>query len=445
MRKGILLLGIVLIISGSVVIQAEPEPAYENTIYVITLEGELTKALGESVIRGIHYAEEIDANAILILLDTPGGVMDITLEINKAISNSNLPIITYVCPSSAMAASAGTYILLNGHVAAMAPATTIGACKPYFMPTIPGVAVPEDAINKTVSFTIEQIKNIARSRGRNESIAEKFITEDLAINEEEAFKFGVIDVNPKDSVSIPRLLSSLNNRGVMVKERPTRIRTAGASLLYHEISLTEKVQNVLGNPAAASIFLMLGILLVIFGIGSPEYYAPELIGALLLILGIYGMGLFSANIVGVVLIVLGAILFLVELFTPSFGLFGIVGVISLALGAAMLPKEPWITSGWMRNFQFMVIGVAIGVGLFLLFALIKILQIRRKKPVIGKKEMIGLKGEAITNIKNEGQIKIRGEIWRAKSETEIKKGEIVEVIEREGLSLKVRPFRKKTK
>jgi membrane-bound serine protease (ClpP class) len=341
-----------------------------------------------------------------------------------------------------MAASAGTYILLNGHVAAMAPGTTIGACKPYYMTTIPGITVPEEAINKTVAFSIEQIKNIAKSRGRNETIAEKFITEDLAVDEEEAYELGVIDVDPQDSVSIPKLLATLDEREVLVKGEPVKIKTMGVSLEYHKVTFTEKVQNVLGNPAAASIFFMLGMLLLIFGIAQPEYYAPELIGALLLILGIYGMGLFSANIIGIVLVVLGAILFLVELFTPSFGVLGITGVIALALGVMMIPKEPWITAESMRAFQFISLGITIPVGGFLLFALIKVLQIRRKKPVVGGEEMTGLKGEAMTNIKPEGQVKVKGEIWRAKAETEIKKGEAIEVIGREGILLKVKPLRK---
>jgi membrane-bound serine protease (ClpP class) len=442
MMKATLLLGIVLIISGAILTLAQPQATSQNIVYVIPVEGEITKASGESVIRGIHHAEEIEANAILILLDTPGGIMDITLDINKAISNSNLPVITYVYPSSAMAASAGTYILLNGHTAAMAPGTTIGACKPYYMTTIPGVTVPEEAINKTVAFSIEQIKNIAKSRGRNETIAEKFITEDLAIDEEKAYEVGVIDVDPRDSISIPKLLATLDGREVLIKGEPIKLKTTGVSLQYHKVTLTEKVQNVLGNPAAASLFLMLGILLLIFGIATPEYYAPELIGAILLILGIYGIGLFSANVIGIVLIALGAILFLVEIFTPSFGVLGIAGIIALALGTAMLPKEPWITHEWMRNFQLMGLGISIGLGVFLLFALVRVLQIRRKKPVIGGEEMTGLKGEAITNIKPKGQVKVKGEIWRARSETEIKKGEAIEVIGREGILLKVKPLKK---
>jgi membrane-bound serine protease (ClpP class) len=429
----LIIAGLCLPIAGSAE-SLEPSQQNGKLVYIITIDGAISAGTESSVVRGIEEANKLGAELIVIQINTEGGAVDATVGINRAIDASAVPVVCYVAPAGSWAASAGTYILINGHIAAVAPGTLIGACEAYSLFPTSGTAE-----EKTKQFTLQYLKETARKRGRNVTTVERFFTENLAVGPEDAWKLGVIDIPPDRSQTLQDLFQAVNGETLMIGEERVKIDLEGARLFYHKYTPNEIFKDAVGDPFLAStIFLPLGILLIIFGISSPEYIAPELIGAFLLILGIYGMGLFEANIAGIVLISLGAILLILELATPSFGIFGIVGLASMIFGILFLPSEPWFSPHAYRNLLIGSFAVVAPIGAFLLFAMGKIMQVRKKKPTIGEKDMIGQKGFAMSDIKEKGQVKVRGEIWSAYSDQPIKKGDIIEVLDEKGLTLKVR-------
>jgi len=409
----------------------------ENVIYVIKIEGTITEGTALDVVEGLRKAEEMGAEAVLIELNTPGGLVASTLKITEAILNSDVPVITYVAPKGAIAASAGSFILISGTIAAMAPGTTTGAA----MPVEIGVEGRKPADNKTINFFAEHMESIAASQGRNATQAKRFVTENDALREKLALERGIIDLVAGDETD---LLTKVDGMTVKVGTENRTLATKNASLYEKKKTVRSSVLETLSNPQIAVILLLVGIYGLIFGFMSPGTYVPEMIGAICLILALYGLGLFERNVFGVLLIIVAVLLFIAEALTPTFGILTTGGVVCLIIGALILPREPLLInppSGWFEGFLLTIIGVALVSAAFFSFAMGAVLKLRRRKVKVGGEELIGKVTRAETEITEEGgTIKISGEIWKARTLTgeRISEGERVEIIDREGLTLIVK-------
>lgn len=412
MREWTLLVVLMLLLSTLVTTSTEST----DKVCVIEIHGMITAGTALHVESEIKDAARMGASAVLIKLDTPGGLVSATLDIVRSIDNSPIQVITYVSPKGAIAASAGTYILLAGHVAAMSPGTTCGACMPV-TPDVTGEPRPAD--EKTIKFLTAHIRGIAEERGRPVDLAERFVTENLALTANEALEKGVVDVIADD---VPDLLS--------------RIGLADAETYTREKSFRNKIADLLSNPQIAFILLLVGMYGLIFGFMSPGTYVPETIGAICLILALYGLGTFDVGVFGIILIIAAVILFIAEALTPTYGILTVSGVVCLVLGALMLLREPLLPIEWFRTFKLIVLGMAGVSAAFFGLGLRAVLRIQKRKATTGTEELIGKITKAETDIDPEGTIKVRGETWSAKTEGgAIKKGASIKIIGREGLTL----------
>ncbi|MCD6455239.1 MAG: nodulation protein NfeD [Methanophagales archaeon] len=409
----------------------------KKVIYVLRIEGTITEGTSLDVVEGLMEAEEMGAEAVLVELDTPGGLVDSTLRITEAILNSELPVITYVTPKGAIAASAGSFILVSGNIAAMSPATTVGAA----MPVEIGMEGRKAADEKTIKFYAGHVESIAASRGRNATQAKRFVTENDVLNENTALERGIIDLIAEDETE---LLNKVDGMTVKIGTENRTLATKNASLYIKGKSVRSYLLETLSNPQIAFILLMVGMYGLIFGFMSPGTYVPEMVGAICLILSLYGMGLFEVNMFGVLLIIIAVILFIAEALTPTFGILTTGGAVCLIIGALILPKEPFLfnpQSEWFEGFLLTIIGVVVATAVFFFFAIGAVLKARKRRVQVGGEELIGKVTRAETGINEEkGTIKIRGEIWNARTldgET-IKEREKVEIVDREGLTLIVK-------
>jgi membrane-bound serine protease (ClpP class) len=410
----------------------------DRLVYVVRIEGTITEGTALDVIEGLDEAERIGAEAVLIELDTPGGLVSSTLKITEAILNLDVPVITYVAPKGAIAASAGSFILVSGNIAAMAPGTTTGAA----MPVEVGIEGRQPADNKTINFFAGHMESIAAARGRNATQAKRFVTDNDALNEQLAREYGIIDLVAEDETD---LLTKLDGMIVTIAGENRTLATKDAQRQVKAKTTRSSLLELLSDPQIAVILLLVGIYGLIFGFMSPGTYVPEMIGAICLILSLYGLGLFEVNVFGVLLIVIAVLLFIAEALTPTFGILTTGGAICLIIGALILPKEPFLigpASGWFEGFVLTVVGVAVASAAFFFFAVGAVLKMRKRKAKVGGEELIGRVTRAETAITEEsGTIKIRGEIWNARTaagEARIQEGEKVEIVGREGLTLIVK-------
>lgn len=409
----------------------------QPVVFTVQVENTVTAGTAKHINRGIKTAEANNAAAIVILINTPGGLVTATLDIIQDISASKIPVITYVTPQGAIAASAGTFILMAGHVAAMSPGTTCGAAMPVTM-TAPGTE-PQAADQKTINFLAEHMRSTAQERDKPGDIAERFVLENLSLNYQDAFDQGVVDLT---AASLEEVLARVNGSKVTTAAGEITINTANAQVRALDMNIEEQLTNIISNPTLAMIFLMLGIYGLIIGFNSPGYLLPEVLGSVSLVLGLFGLGLFEVNIAAGLFILLGIVLLITEAFTPTHGILAAGGIASIVLGIIFFPAEPMMPSGWFISFRVMAIGVGlVGAG-FMVIVLTGIIRLRRLKPVQGKDEFTHLQGQVITPLQPEGQIKIKGEIWRAisKNGNTIPKGQAIRVVSREGMVLIVEPL-----
>lgn len=408
------------------VISAEASP--ENRVLVLEINGAITPASDNLVDDAIQRAENGNFEALVITLDTPGGGLEETQIIIKAIENTTVPVIGYV-PESGKAWSAGTLILMGTDIAAMAPFTVIGSAQPVQM-SAEGTKPIEDEkiINALVKFSTET----ARKHGRNETFAEEVITKNLNLNDEEALEEGVIEYRAS---SVPDLLVQVD--GEIVKGR--KLHTANAEIETYEPPISLSFLELISNPILSSLLLTIGLYGIIFGISNPGVGA-EIFGIIAIVLGLIGTG-FDINIAALFLIFIGIGLMILEIKSPGFGIFGLAGLICLVIGSIFLipmGSENIYTPEFRKLMTLTVVLPTIVFGLFLVFAIYKVAEIRKKKPVIG--DIIGDTAQTIDPIgpKKRGFVRYKGEYWKARSEEEIGVDQDVEIIgkEREVLLVK---------
>ncbi|AAM31728.1 NfeD family protein [Methanosarcina mazei] len=404
------------------------EGATENRVLVLEIAESITPASDNLIADAIEIAENGNYEAFVITLDTPGGGLEETQIIIKAIENTTVPVIGFV-PESGKAWSAGTLILMGTDIAAMAPYTVIGSAQPVKMSAEGTVPVEDDKIiNALVKFSVET----ARKHGRNETFAEEVITKNRNLNDEEALEYGVIEYRAS---SIPDLMAQVD--GENVKGR--NLQTANAEIETYEPPFHLLFLKIISNPILSSLLLTIGLYGIIFGISNPGAGA-EILGIIAIVLGLIGTG-FDINIAAFFLILVGAGLLILELNSPGFGIFGLAGLISLVIGSLFLVplgEKNIYTPEFTRLLVLAIVTPTVVIGLFLVYAVYKVAEIRKKKPVIGT--IIGDTARTIDAVSPEkaGFVRYKGEYWKARSEEEIEVDQEVEIIgkEREVLVIK---------
>ncbi|MEM3761333.1 MAG: nodulation protein NfeD [Archaeoglobaceae archaeon] len=394
-------------------------------VVVVRISGEITEGTFIEVANAYEFAKNEKADLILVELDTPGGLFSSTQKIVEIFMRSDIPVVAYVGKGS-ICASAGTVILLSAHVTALANGTAIGAATPVGM--TPGTE------NKTINYIAAYVKDIANARGRNAEIAEKFVTEALSLTAREAYESGIADIlaDSRDA-----LMEQLNGKKIVLGGKEITIDTSGYRIIEAKKPLQAEIYGFISNPAVAVILLMAGVYLIIFGLTSPGMLA-EVVGAIFLLLALAGLGFIGIDYLGILLLILGVIFLVAELLTPTYGLLTAASIISVILGLLILVREPLMPPEFYDYFLKFAIGIAAGIAIVMSFMISKIIKIRRKKSVMG--EVVGLRGEVLEFKEGKGFAKIRGEIWSIESEDQLKKGDEIIVVERDGLLLKVKRF-----
>ncbi len=408
-------------------------PPDDPIVHVIKVESIITPVSAEFITKSIKRAEEENARALIIELDTPGGLLESTRDITKSFLAAHIPIIVYVSPSGARAASAGVFICYAAHIVAMAPSTNIGAATPV---SIGGEMDSTSAMkHKVTNDAVAQIKALAEKRGRNVEWAEKAVREAASITEKEALELKVINfISP----SVDSLLNQVNGLQVEVDSKKVTLEIRDAQLVRREMNLRYRILEKISDPNIAYILLMLGIYGLFFELSNPGAIFPGVIGAIFLILAFFALQTLPVNYAGLLLIMLAIILFILEVKITSYGLLTIGGVVSMILGSLMLIEQP------PDNFQpaikislSLILAVVAMTAFFLLFVFGMTLKTHLRKVTTGVEGMIGEIGVAQTKLAPDGSVAVHGEIWKAISGQSIKKGEKVRVVSVDGLRLKV--------
>lgn len=426
-------LPLMLIILFLIAFSAEYTPAQSSAIHVLNIEGTINPITAQYIVDEIKGTHNSNTECIIIQMDTPGGLDDSMRKIIKEILNSNVPIVIYIAPQGARAASAGAFIAMAANIAAMAPGTNIGAAHPVAMGE---GEVDEETRAKIVNDAAAYIKTIANNRNRNEEVAEKFVRDSISITEQEALENNIIEFVAD---SIEDLIFMIDGVKVTTAEGDKKLSTTGKEIVEHQMSVKDLFLHSLTNPNIAYILLFLGIYGILGEFGNPGALFPGIFGGICLVLAFVAFQMIPINFAGIVLIIAGIILFIVEIYTPTFGFFTIGGITSLTLGSFMLTKD---MAPFLQISSGIIITMIVVTGLFFIFAVTKGLKIQWKKPISGKESMVGMVGIARTNLDPDGQIFIHGEIWQAitSNGAPIKNGEKVIVVSLEGLRLTVKKF-----
>ncbi|MGZ3591790.1 MAG: NfeD family protein [Thermodesulfobacteriota bacterium] len=406
--------------------QTEKDP-----VYTIEVDGIINPATAKFIVDSIDEATQQGAQCLIIQLDTPGGLMESMRIIVKKELASTIPIIVYVSPGGARAASAGVFVTMAANIAVMAPGTHIGAAHPV---TLGGGEAKESKTmtEKIVNDTVAFIKNIAKARGRNVDWGEKAVVKSVSITDEEAVKLNVIDFIAPD---IPTLLAKIDGRVVKLDGITRTLQTKGVQPRPIQMSWRERLLEIISNPTIAYILLMLGIYGIFFELSSPGAILPGVVGGIFLILAFYALQMLPVNYAGLALIFFGIILFIAEIKVVSHGLLAVGGVISLFLGSMMLFRSP---VEYMRVSLSVIIPAVLVSAAFFIFAVTRAINARLKKPTTGMEGLIGEIGIASTPIAPEGKVSIHGEFWNATSDQNTEKGDKVQVIGVKNLKLNVK-------
>jgi len=406
-------------------------PAKSENVQVLTINGPISPVTANRLEKALNIAIKEKSECLVIELDTPGGLDTSMRQMTKAMLNSTIPVVVYVSPKGARAASAGVFITLAAHIAAMAPGTNIGAAHPVAM----GMQMDEETKEKVLNDASAYIKSIAQKRGKNAQWAEEAVRKSVSITETEALKLGVIDLIAED---LSELLQKIDGKKIEFPKRIVVLKTKKAEICFIPSSFQEKFLQTLADPNIAYILMMIGILGIIMEFLHPGAILPGVVGTTCLILSLFSLQVVPFTLAGIFLIILAVILFLLEIKVTSYGALTIGGVIALILGSLMLidPSALYISI----SLKYIILAAALISGFFV-FVITYVVKARVKRPVTGPEGMIGREGVAKTNLNPYGKIWIWGEMWNARAEFPeeiIKKGEKVEVRGLEGMRLIVK-------
>jgi len=401
-----------------------------QSIHILHVEGTIVPVMADYIERGIEKAEDENALACIIELDTPGGLLDSTEEIVQTIMNADVPVIVYVNPKGAWAASAGTFITLSAHIAVMTPGTTIGAAHPV---SGSGEEIPEDQMKKIVEFSAKWMMAIAQERGRNIEEAELAVTESKSFTDVDALEANIIDLRAN---TLDELIALIDGWEVtLANGLEVTIDTSSYAITRNDMSLIEGFLHAISDPNIAYILLSLGSIGIIAEIYSPGTFFPGIIGAISLLLAFYSLGVLDANLGGILLIILAFGLFIGEVLTSTFGIFTAGGITALVLGSLILFPE---TGALFQVNPWLIAAVAIIVAVVFAFVITRIVRTHRRQAYTGREELAGKTALAKTALEPEGIVLFKGERWTAVVEKgKVKAGEEVTITRVDGLKLYV--------
>jgi membrane-bound serine protease (ClpP class) len=413
--------------------------AQSEPVLIVEIEGPVTPAMRSFFERAIESAEQQEAGAVVIVLDTPGGDVSVTLEIVQSFRNANVPVIVYVGPAGAQAASAGSVITAAAHASGMAPDTVIGAASPVGGS---GEDIEDTLFRKITEDLKATMRNLAEERGEEAvTLAEEMIEDARAVTSKEALDAGLIDAVAED---VPDLLQQLDGLVVTVGGEEVTLQTAEATQQNFPINIVERVLHALSNPLLIGLLLAIGVQAILIELNSPGGWVAGFIGVLFLGLALYGLGTLPANWLGLVLVVVAFVLLILEVVTPSTGVLAIVGALTLLAGLLVLFNSPG-TPEFARISIAGAIGISLFTASFFLFLLSKALRAQRNPSTTGTEGMIGQVGPVRANISASdeefvyrGTVLVNGEIWRATSDEAIGRDENVVVKGVDGFTLRVK-------
>lgn len=440
MRHGHLLIISLLLFSPFV---TQVATAADSFVLVVEISGTINQATVELVSESMIVADQENAEAIIFTLDTPGGGLQQTFDIADLIQQCDIPVVGFVYPNGATAWSAGTFILLSTPLAAMADSTVIGSCQPVEI-TAEGTKMINDS--KTINALVSWIQERTMMYGRNSSLAADFIRKNTNVNASRAKEDGVIEVTAS---TLKSLLTTIDGMNVTTAAGNQTLFTANGSIEWYTPSFRVQFISFISNPILTSLLFMMGIFALIFGISAPGYGA-EVFGGIAILLSLIGSG-FVISELSIIFLIIGAILLLVEIFViPGFGVVGLGGIISLAIGSLFLiptyASRNWvITMDWVNDLIFVILAAVVLLSVFFVFLLYKIIEVRKKKRAVGV--FVGEKAVTVDRLfpGKKGYIRFRGELWQATADNIIEKDEKVRIIKKEGSVLMVKSLRENTK
>jgi membrane-bound serine protease (ClpP class) len=446
MRSQVLTYGLRLLCTMAclLICPAMSAPAAANTGLLLNIQGPIGPATQSYIENGIDEATKTQATLIILQLDTPGGLATSMHNIDKALLNSSIPVITYVAPQGARAASAGTFMLYASTIAAMAPGTNLGAASPVSLisPSSKPGTNPEKKLETTNLSTTERkqtndaaanIVSLAEIHGRNASWAETAVREAVSLPASDALRMDVIDVIAKD---LPDLLRQLNGRIVNVNGLSTKLNTIDITMQEYKPDWRYRFLSVITDPNIAYILLLIGIYGLFFEFYHPGLILPGVVGAIALLLALYSFQLLPINYVGFSLLLLGITFMIIEILISSLGILGIGGIIAFVTGSILLLDIH--SPGYQIAWSLILTMTIFTVGFFLLIVTLSI-RAMRKKIITGHEAMIGAEGEVIEYAYHQWHVRINGEIWQAKCATNLKPGQKIRVLDITGLVLTVEP------